>query len=50
MIVYTTSSAKIPYNPEVGVLVLAEIELIFFIVACMGLRFGFVTKTVLMIA
>ena len=33
-----------------GVLVLVGIELIFFIAACMGLRFGFVTKTVLMIA
>ena len=33
-----------------GVLVLVGIELIFFIAACMGLHFGFVTKTVLMIA
>ena len=32
-----------------GVLVLAEIELIFSIVASMGLRFGFVLKTVLII-
>jgi len=49
MIIYSTSSAKILYNPEVSVLVLAGIELIFFIVACVVLCFGFVRKTMLIV-